>query len=157
LNAWSLIKETAIWWSPVVAGFIGAFGTHVLTQSREREKWILDCKKQEYRELLDTLSESYSLAASIPVPSRAENYNHIANGVNKFVRISNDRIFIVYDPDLNSLCLRWSNLVSAYRTRAVNIDELIKQYESIHDEIVMAANRAVPKTTWQRLQFWKHQ
>jgi hypothetical protein len=152
---WPVVQNTAVWWSPVVAGFIGAFGVHLLTQSREREKWILDSKKQEYRELLDALSASYSLAASIPVNSRAEVYNPIANGVNEFVRLSNDRIFIVKDLDLNTLPKRWSDSVATYRTNAMNADRFDKEYGRIRDEIVAAANRAVPKTTWQRLMFWK--
>jgi hypothetical protein len=34
-------------------------------------------------------------------------------------------------------------------------DVFDKEYNKIRDEIVAAANRAVPKTARQRLQFWK--
>ena len=50
-DIWPIVSATAVWWSPIVAGFIGAFGVHLLTQSSEREKWIFDSKKQEYREI----------------------------------------------------------------------------------------------------------
>ena len=64
-NARDALKATALWWSPIVAGFIGAFGTHLHTQSRERERGILDCKKQEYRELLTALAQSHSVILSM--------------------------------------------------------------------------------------------
>ena len=63
---WPIVRTTAVWWSPIVAGFIGAFGVHLLTQSREREKWILDSKKAEYRELLSVLSQAHMSTSSGP-------------------------------------------------------------------------------------------
>src|SRR5580692_4697435 len=59
-DAWSFIKSSAVVWGPFVSGVVAAFIVHLLTQSREREKWILDCKKQEFKDLLNAMSDSYS-------------------------------------------------------------------------------------------------
>lgn len=163
IDFWTFARNTAVWWSPIVAGFIGAFGVHLLTQSREREKWILDSKKQEYRELLDALSESYSTALSahsaIPLYSldpsgrRLEDTNALLTLQGPTVRVFTDRIFIVKDLDLDSLKQRWGTAIRVYSGMR-DIPYLTIEYNAIHDEIVTAANRAVPKTALQRLMFW---
>jgi len=88
---WPVVRSTAVWWSPVAAGFIGALGVHLLTPSREREKWILDSKKAEYRELLSALSQAHMSATELSVqigsvrysPSKAQNHPRICSGKNK--------------------------------------------------------------------------
>jgi hypothetical protein len=63
------IRECAGQFNPIVSGFIAAIGVHLLlTQSREREKWILDCKKREFRELLSALSDAYAKTIFMPPP-----------------------------------------------------------------------------------------
>jgi hypothetical protein len=37
-----------------IGGLIGAITTAVLTRKREHQRWILDNKKLEWRELIDT-------------------------------------------------------------------------------------------------------
>jgi hypothetical protein len=163
VNAWNAIKDTALWWNPIVAGFIGAFGVHLLTQSREREKWILDNKKQEYRELLDALSDSYmSTASTRPGFSKEDNhtrFNSIAMKQNNSLRIFSDRIFITKDLPLPDLERSWRNATSKYNDADPRLEktreDFDKEYERIKDTIVAAAHRAVPKTPIQRLQFWK--
>jgi hypothetical protein len=65
-SAWNTYVKDSM---PLVATIIGAFGggivsgflVHILTQSRDREKWVLDCKKQEYRELLTGISLAHKI------------------------------------------------------------------------------------------------
>jgi hypothetical protein len=161
LDLWTAARNTAVWWSPIIAGFIGAFGTHLLTQSHDREKWILDSKKQEYRELLDALSESYSTALSahssinknLLYPYR-EDTNELLTLQGPTVRVFTDRIFIVKDIDLDSIKRRWGTAIRVY-SKTGNSPYLTIEYDAIHGEIVTAANRAIPKTISQRLMFWK--
>jgi hypothetical protein len=162
-----LLRNTAVWWSPIVAGFIGAFGVHLLTQSREREKWILDSKKAEYRELLSALSQAHmntrSVSPGFAAKDDQQQYFTIAPIQDNSVRIFSDRIFITRDIPLLDLQKAWRKAMDDYsNTMAWSISTSFspahifdEEYYKIMNEIVAAANRAVPKTAWQRLMVWK--
>lgn len=165
---WPIVRNTAVWWSPIVAGFIGAFGVHLLTQSREREKWILDSKKEEYRELLSALSQAHMSTRGEDLgfanKIEQEQYSETLRNQNNSLRIFTDRIFIASDLPLAKLRISWRDVMYDYsytgtawkvgptETPWTAFD---KEYDRIKDVIVSAANRAVPKTAWQRLMFWK--
>lgn len=161
---------------PIIAAMIAAFGggivsgflVHILTQSREREKWVLDCKKEEYKELLTALSRAHmSTRAASPgylaFNDNPQKYASITEIQNDSIRIFTDRIFIKTDLNLDELQKAWRDSMSEFSYFAKwditsttspeqNFDS---EYSRIKDEIVAAANLAVPKSTSQRLQFWK--
>jgi hypothetical protein len=170
-STWNTYVKDAM---PIAAAMIGAFGggvvsgflVHVLTQSREREKWILDSKKEEYRELLSAMSNAYSATVSqltlevankIAAQYNVEELRKTIDTQNHSLRIFQDRIFIVHDVNLLALEKRWVAAIVKYREdkSSGSVATLYSDYEAIRDEIVKAANRAIPKTAWQRLQFWK--
>jgi len=163
---WPVVQNTAVWWSPVVAGFIGAFGVHLLTQSREREKWILDSKKAEYRELLSALSQAYMSTISAPSgfanQENQEQYSAIRPTQDDSLRIFSDRIFITIDLPVLELQTSWYKAMDDYSYAGPwslgtpsPMDHFQQEFNRIRDHIVSAASRAVPKTVWQRLMFWK--
>jgi hypothetical protein len=149
----------------IVSAFIGAASgsvvstlmVHWLTRSRDREKWILDNKKQEFKELITALAVSYKSAGSFPRQVCDEDADLIADHVNEVLRIASDRLFITKDLDLRRLRRRWSESVAECRKENAPHNRLVLDiaYRSISDEIVAAAGRAVPKSTLQRLRFWK--
>ena len=166
---WSVARNTAVWWSPVVAGFIGAFGVHLLTQSREREKWILDSKKQEYRELLSALSQAHINTRSVspgfaayPSADTKERDFSIFVKQDESLRLFSDRLFITNDLPLDAFRESWRKAMENYSySQGLTIGapyghftSLDGEYARIKDEIVAAANRSAPKTVWQRLMFW---
>lgn len=164
---WPLLRNTAVLWWPLVSGLIAAFTVHLLTQSREREKWILDCKKQEYRELLDALSNSYVETASVSAGFGNKEdrtpYDSIGTKQNDSIRIFSDRIFITIDLPLAELANSWREAMNKYTyttdgwdicSKAKPDEDFDKEYERIKSIIVAAANRSVPKTALQRLMFW---
>lgn len=168
IDPWTLLRNTAVWWSPVVAGFIGAFGVHLLTQSREREKWILDSKKAEFRELLSALSQAHSStrSASAGFANRDDRteYKAIIPIQDDSVRVFSDRLFVNNDLPLQELQRAWSKVMEYYsytmdgwdiEARLNPVATLDKEYDRIKDAIVAAASRSVPKTAMQRLMFWK--
>jgi hypothetical protein len=153
---WPMVRNTAVWWSPIVAGFIGAFGVHLLTQSRERERWILENKKQEYRELLSALSNALVETLAVhPNTTRLEALDTRRAAQNQIIRVFSDRIFIVRDLNLTSLRIRWRDALFAYTENPNKEKELTDEYEEIRDEIVKAANCSIPKTAWQCFKFWR--
>jgi len=169
-DIWSIVRDTAIWWSPIVSGFIGAFGVHLLTQSREREKWILDSKKQEFRELLSALSQAHintrSLSsgwANYPSADNKERHASIFLIQDESSRLFSDRLFIANDLPLDSLRESWRKAMKDFcyndplltNVPYSNYSIFDREYVRIKDAIVAAANRSVPKTAMQRLKFWK--
>ena len=99
-ETWNSIRSSAVWVNPIVSGFIAAVVVHLLTQSRERERWILDCKKQEFRELLSALSDAYSKTITMLSPQRpldGDEHTRLQEAQSNSVRIIRDRIYIAKD------------------------------------------------------------
>jgi hypothetical protein len=156
IHTWDFIKSSAVVWGPFVSALIAAFIVHLLTQSREREKWILDCKKQEYRELLDALSDVYALALTSDGNLDGENGNRLFEATTHFVRIAYNRLYITSDISLEKIYREWLEATNSFSSRHDQVD-FDKQYTRISQQIVQAANRSVPESTMQRLVFWKNE
>jgi hypothetical protein len=142
-------------WSPLASGLVAAFVVHVLTQSREREKWILDCKRQEFKELMSAITVSYLMTLQThgsPIRTvDSEELRRLENAKVDALRVSWDRVFIVNDLPLNEIGNRWSRALGLYANRG----QLDEEYARIGRSIVDAANRCVPKSAFQQLQFWR--
>jgi len=63
---WSTIVLT-VW--AAVGPLVGVGYGHVLTKRWQKEHWIADNKKQEYRELLGILTNSFSIIVQFGVPN----------------------------------------------------------------------------------------
>jgi hypothetical protein len=154
-DAFNFIKSTAVVWGPFISGLIAAFIVHLLTQSREREKWILDCKKQEFKELLSALAMSYIMTINThSSPIRVvdpDDQRKLDNVVIDALRVMNDRIYVADDLPLEEFGDRWSRACSLYAQRK----QLSEEYAKISGTIVDAANRCVPKSTIKRCLFWR--
>jgi hypothetical protein len=154
---WGVFREIAIWRNPIVAGFIGAFGVHVLTQSRDREKWILDSKKQEFKELVTALAQSHTAILDIWVelkPIEPDELRTLRAAQNIAITAFRDRVYIRKELSLTDLSKRWLRAMQQYEQRLAT-QPLHDEFEAIRDEIVAAADHSVPKTFWQRLMLWK--
>lgn len=158
INLLNLLKTTATVWGPFVSGLIAAFVVHLLTQSRERERWILDCKKQEFKELLSAVADSWHATVSavntygslVALPE--EEKRSVDLKTQDCLRIMRDRLYITEDlPELDDLSNCWSQALATYALR----DKLELEFTNIRKAIIDAAKRCVPKTTLQRLRFWK--
>lgn len=62
-----LTIASAVW--AVVAPLVGIFLGHYLTRSWQREQWLRDCRKEEFRELLTTFTRSYATLVPLSMPS----------------------------------------------------------------------------------------
>ena len=153
-DTFNFIKSTAVVWGPfasgLIAAFIAAFIVHLLTQSREREKWILDCKKQEFKELMSALAESYIWSIRMNVFSDADMQKSYAEANANALRVMRDRLYITTDLPLEDFVTKWNNTFSGMQPRVIR-----NEYEEIRTAIIDAANNSVPKTRTSRLQFWK--
>ena len=145
------VWNTAPIWGPFISGLIAAFAVHLLTQSRERERWILDGKKEEFKELMTALTESYVWTIRMRGPSDEGMQKSHAEARANALRVFRDRINISDDLPLEPLATQWDH------TSTLSMDRRIvrSDYEEIRTAIMNAANKAVPKTTMQKLRFWK--
>jgi hypothetical protein len=157
-ETWSFIQSTApLWGSIRIRGgrrVHPAFIVHLLTQSREREKWILDCKKEEFKELLNAIAESYTTRLNwlgpFPCVLDEEDQRHSASANTSVFRVMRNRIYITKDLDLVELSQDWMIAL-----RISNLGDLHQEYCRLSQRIIDAANRSVPRTAFQRLRFWK--
>jgi hypothetical protein len=159
VNAWDAIKDTALWWSPVVAGFIGAVGVHLLTQSREQAAWIRNCEKEEWKELVTAMTTAE--VSLIGVATAAKNNVLTLELLDEYQRVAMDafrtaldRIYISESLANYGLANRWGSVQTLF-LEDHNADAACAQYASIKATIVALATRQNKKTTIQRLQFWK--
>src|ERR1700761_921061 len=68
-SVWNTYVKDSI---PLISALIGAFGggivsgfvVHWLTRSREREGWVRDCEKEEWKELFMALTKSETTLAA---------------------------------------------------------------------------------------------
>jgi hypothetical protein len=154
----------AIWTAggPILGLFIGAF----LTRSWDRNKWINDNRKQEYRELLTVLTTS-----SVDVENSASNADDLdlkaaANrAVSAFHRVVYDRIFIAAEVEEMKLMQRWDDAVNSLRDAAearqmqydknrgigrasIDASDLVKKFQvelaAIRKSVVSAATNVSP-------------
>jgi hypothetical protein len=150
-DVFGYVRATAVIWGPFVSALVAAFIVHFLTQSRDREKWILDCKKQEFKELLSGLATSYIASLRMQGIADEEIQRNYSGAKANALRIMRDRIYIANDLPLEEIAKRWSIGSDLYRTPM----RIHGDYDEIRTAIVIEANKCVPKSTLQRLRFWR--
>jgi hypothetical protein len=113
---------------------------HFLTRSWQHKQWLLDRRKEEWRELLTALAES--LRASLKIyPARAlsgDEEREIVNAQSDSFRVIRDRIFIAADVKALDLENRWSAAVQ-HHSQTLDAPKLGKTYDAIRLEIVKRA------------------
>jgi hypothetical protein len=170
-SIWSILHDTAIWWSPIVAGFIGAFGVHLLSQSRELEAWVRNCQKEEWKELLSTLTKAELALANLAAGLRSELLPDYATGVieeyktavNDAYRTLHDRLFIQAALEKHNLPEQWDAIRTGIHDlihSEVFVQESLISYSGEFGRIKrlmrnVALEQTAPKSFGQRLIFWR--
>lgn len=169
ISIWNTyVKDSMPIFAAIVSGMggaiVGGFLVHVLTQSREREKWILDSKKGEYRELLSALSLAHeSTCRQNPgfLSNNGTSFPSIVETQRNSIRIFSDRIFITKDFELDAHKKAWREAMGHYSYGVTSngipysATNFTDEYDRIKTAIVESAYSQVPKTIWQRLKFWQ--
>ena len=108
----------------IVAG-LGILGTlggiavgHLLAESRERKQWLIESRKQEFRELLTAIAKS--LDAHVRIwqegrPQSPEDQIELANAISETFRTFQNRIFITEDVDRLRLEGIWVEAAGQYK------------------------------------------
>lgn len=131
----------AIWSAvgPLIGVVLGAY----LSRRWQREQWLLDNRKQEYRELLTALTDAYMLMARFIRPMIAldsQTQRQLDQAERDSYRVIRDRIFIAVDMKSNDILRLWATAVENYRQ---TLDERVfaKRFDDINDKIIEMASR----------------
>src|SRR5712691_8008329 len=111
---WELIAKAAAAMWPVIGALVGVVIGALLTRSWDRKKWLNDNRKQEYRELLTSLTNACSAmidnfhakGASLQTEAQRE---ATKEEYFKSLRVLKDRIFIAEEVEQMNLFDRWGN------------------------------------------------
>ena len=138
------------WTTVLVSGGLGIFGTavgaflgHYLSKNWQREQWIADNRKQEYRELLTTLTNTYMLIVRFIGPMMAldsQTQRELDQAERDSYRVIRDRLFIAKDLGGSDILRLWATAVENYRQTH---DERVfaQRFSHINEEIVRLATR----------------
>lgn len=142
-----------------IAGTLGGIGLgHLLTRSWQREQWRLDKRREEYRELLSSLSASYSSLNHIydATSARRAITEEISLQAEQAkidsLRVIYDRILIADDVRHIELLKHWSYAVDEYLKHKDGF-AFAQEFFSITAEIVTLA-KGPQKLSW--LAKWKN-
>ena len=131
-----------------VGSLISVLGTlggvivgHYFVDKSRREQWLLDTKKQEYRETLTALSTAYLALlelGSMTVRDGAEELK-IWRTVADSYRVLRDRLFIADELKREELLSKWLEATQHFDHNKIDTTELAKRYDAINDKIVHLA------------------
>lgn len=133
----------AVWTAigPLIGVLVGA----VLTRSWDRRKWINDCRKQEFRELIDAISDAATalMARRIHLETHTITQEMMDEGTaknNQALRIMKSRLFISRDMVELDLFERWGQGIKglAHGGELTTFDEIV---DKILADIVRAATK----------------
>jgi hypothetical protein len=128
-----LTLALAVW--AVIAPLVGIFLGHYLTRSWQREQWLRDSRKEEFRELLTTLTRSYRTMVLDPNTIRTF---WEANGT--ALNVIRDRIYIAEDLKRHDIFESWLFAVSDFEADKLNGgDKFAEAYSRINAVIVSIA------------------
>ena len=127
----------------IVGTLAGIVIGHFLTRSWQREQWIMDNRRDEWRELMKALSKAYMAVGEWkPAPIMFEGddlLNRMAISTEYLVTVS-DRLFIAKEMKELHLSRLWFEGVDTFLTTK-NIGDFGKAYEEMTTIIVKAATK----------------
>lgn len=133
-----------------VVGIAGTFGSGYFSQRMarhsQREQWLLDQRKEEFRELIVGLEES--MKSEVDHAIRTSQYTpderrQLSRKTSDFYTIVRTRIFTANDVRDMDLSQRWREALKDYGVE--DIDVLRGRYESLLKELVDAATCPPPR------------
>lgn len=156
-KSWWVLEHYAPMWTPLVSGLVAGLAVKVLTQSSDRDKWLVDCKKQEFRELLSAISEVYVMTLkalpSSHVSASADEKQRARLAEERSVMVMRDRLYIEDDLPMEPLVKEWMKALAAYAQNR-DFEPFKTCYKALHGRIVDAANRCAPKKPLKMLFSW---
>jgi hypothetical protein len=136
-------------WSLVIAAvgitgtLAGAVVNNFLGRSWQKKQWVLDNKKQEYRELLSSMAKTERLireSRATGVAIEGVELRAAWESENETWRVIQDRIFIADSVKKMRVLSRWSES-SAFTAERTGMVNFVKEVGELRDEIMAEARR----------------
>jgi hypothetical protein len=126
---------------PLLGVFVGAF----LTRSWDKKKWMNDNRKEEYRELMSSLTEAATAMMKrwYPATINTVTREEVQMSSDKYLlalKVIKTRIFIANDMKEMNLFDRFGEAVHTMIANE-SVDTFEEVYETLRDEIVARATR----------------
>ena len=124
-----------------VGTFIGSLITLHLTSKQRREEWVKDNKKQEWRELIGTLSESFHYLKNYSGYARAigaEQQKGVLEADAEARRVIESRIFIAHQIQSENVLERWQ-LLAAEK----DWSQMVEYWNSLHGSLLVTAHKGL--------------
>jgi hypothetical protein len=126
--------HTLIVWG-AIGPLVGIFVGHVLIRSWQQKQWMLDRRKEEWRELLTTLTRSFVTICKLTGPMRA--LDEAQTVAQTTIR---DRIFIAKEVKELKIYETWVTATRAFEKDMIYMP-FAEQYAVINAKIVDAATK----------------
>jgi dihydroorotase-like cyclic amidohydrolase len=137
LSIWSAVGS-------VVCVVIGALLGSYLSSRGQRKQWIADNKKQEYRELLTTLTKAYQELAALNAPIvvwNKEDQQRYEEAIKRAETVILDRIFISTEVAEMNLVKRWLEVLQdTTHDKVLLAVRLNNMLEEIREKAMQAGN-----------------
>jgi hypothetical protein len=134
--------HTLIVWG-AIGPLVGILVGHVLTRSWQQKQWMLDRRKEEWRELLTTLTASFVTICKLTGPMRALDGNDMRE-LDEAQTVAQttirDRIFIAKEVKELKICETWMAAARAFEKDMIYMP-FAEQYAVINAKIVDAATK----------------
>jgi len=134
--------HTLIVWS-AIGPLVGILVGHVLTRSWQQKQWMLDRRKEEWRELLTTLTGSFVTICKLTGPMRAldgDDMRALDEAQTVAQTTIRDRIFIAKEVKELKIYETWVTAARAFEKDMIYIP-FAEQYAVINAKIVDAATK----------------
>ncbi len=129
-------------WGVALGGalaIIGSVSTQVIQGRRDRNRWIADARKEEYRELLNSMAETITRIMQRNVlPNDMKIIEASMESYNETLKIILTRIFIAKEIEDAKVYDRWMDAMKDV-VEANDIDKLSETFEGLRTRIVELA------------------
>jgi hypothetical protein len=117
---------------PLIGVLIGAY----ITNRNQRRHWVLDNKRNEYRELISAITRAITLVANMPPAARPEDQRAAADAEVTAIGMINDRIFIAREIEKLHVLNRWHEVMRGLVNRTQGEHDFNKLREDLIESAV---------------------
>jgi hypothetical protein len=149
-NCMDAVTTSLIGAGVALFGIVSAFGGVLIGQrmarSTQREQWLRDNRKQEYRELLSSLSDTFLLIIKhgTEVKEPGEIANNVASARRELFTTLHDRIFIAKEIKGAGIWEKW-RAIFGLCSQPVQEVEAMEKFSALRDELVQMALADPPR------------
>ncbi len=146
-ETWKRLHEdvAAVWsvFGPLAGVFIGAY----IAGRNQRDRWVADNKRAEYRELLTTLAESFTKIVRLRghgVAAGPEEERTLMNLELRTNTVILDRIFIADEVEYMELLNRWNHALQDY-DKTLDRSAFATAFSRIRNDVIQSAATIMKK------------